>query len=75
MGSIPVSVSDVLLHNKTSDRTEEVIMPITRYENVLNAPKLITDVSAVNGSPFTLLATGKESISTAKLRKLVPGIL
>ena len=45
MDKIPASVSDVLLHNRDTDRTETVILPITRYNNVMNAPKVISDIS------------------------------
>ena len=75
MDKIPASVSDVLLHNRDSDRTENVVLPVTRYRNVMNAPKVITDVSAVNGAPFTLLATDTEVLDTAQLRKLIPELL
>lgn len=75
MDKIPASVSDVLLHNKVNDRTEQVVLPITRYNNVLNAPKVTKDSSNVNGAPFTLLTTGTEVLNTSELRKLVPGII
>ena len=75
MVKIPATVSDVLLHNRDSDRTENVILPITRYNNVMNAPKLINDTSATNGAPFTLLATETETLSAAQLRKLIPELL
>lgn len=72
MNKIPASVSDVLLHNRDSDRTEKVILPVTRYKNVMNAPKVINDISSSNGAPFTLLATETEVLDTAQLRKLIP---
>ena len=75
MDKIPASVSDVLLHNRDSDRTENVLLPFTRYKNVMNAPKLITDISGVNGAPFTLLATDREVLNTEQLRKLIPELL
>lgn len=75
MGKIPASVSDVLLHDKNTDRTERVIMPITRYKNVLNAPALVTSAQSLKGAPFLLLQTGTDTLSTAELRKLVGDIV
>ena len=75
MNKLPASVSDVLLHDKDSDRSERVIMPITRYKNVLNAPNVVTAANAVKGAPFVLLATESEVLSTAELRSLITDIL
>lgn len=75
MGKIPASVSDVLLHDKNTDRTERVIMPITRYKNVLNAPALVKSAQSLKGAPFLLLQTGTETLSTADLRNLVGDIV
>jgi hypothetical protein len=75
MVKIPATVSDVLLHNIDSVPTENVILPITRYKNVINAPTLINDSSATNGAPFTLLVTETETLSASQLRKLIPELL
>ena len=72
---LPTSVSDTLLHEKDSDRTERVILPITRYKNVLNAPQVVTNGNAVKGAPFVLLVTETETLSTSELRKLAGGIV
>lgn len=75
MSTIPASVSDVLLHDKNSDRTERVILPITRYDNVLNAPKIVNNGNSLKGAPFLLLKTGTETLSAADLRKLAGDIV
>ena len=75
MSKIPAAVSDVLLHDKTSDRTEKVILPITRYKNVLNAPGVVTAENCIKGAPFVLLQTGTDVLSTAELRKLAGEIV
>ena len=75
MSKIPASVSDILLHDKDSDNTEKVILPITRYDNVLNAPKVVTNCNAVAGAPFVLYSTESESLSTSDIRKLVSGVV
>ena len=75
MSTIPASVSDVLLHEKNSDRTEKVIMPVTRYKNVLNAPTVVSSTGAVAGAPFILLCTDKETLTISELRKLSSDII
>lgn len=75
MGKIPASVTDVLLHDKNTDRTERVILPITRYKNVLNAPDLVSAAQSVKGAPFILFQTGTETLSTAELRRLAGDIV
>ena len=71
---IPMTVSDSLLHIKNSDTTENVILPITRYDNVMNSPRVVTDGDNI-GAPFVLLKTGEEAISIETLRKLCGGIV
>jgi len=75
MSKLPASVSDVLLHDKNSDRTERVILPITRYENVLNAPGVVNNGNSLKGAPFLLLKTGTDTLSTEDLRRLVGDIV
>ena len=72
---IPMAVSDTLLHEQDSDRTERVILPITRYRNVLNAPDLVTDGNAVKGAPFVLLAMDTETLDTSEIRELAGAIV
>ena len=36
-----MQASDILLHSKDSDRTERVIFPITRYDNIIAAPRFL----------------------------------
>ena len=75
MSKLPASVSDILLHDKNSDNTEKVILPITRYDNVLNAPNLVTNSNAVKGAPFLIYSTDTETLSTSEIRKLVNGLV
>lgn len=74
MSKIPMTVSDTLLHVKDSDTTESVILPITRYDNVMNSPRVVTDGSNI-GAPFVLLKTDEEYITLEELRKLCGGII
>lgn len=72
--SIPTSVSDTLLHLKDSDSSEKVVLPITRYDNVMNAPRVVTNGDNI-GAPFVLLKTDEEVISIATLRELCGSII
>ena len=76
--SIPKYVLDLLLHVKDTNGKESVILPITRYDNVMNAPKVVSKNSSLTdmtGHPFVLLKTGEEAISIETLRKLCGGIV
>ena len=75
MDYIPASVSDVLLHDKDSDRTERVVMPITRYKNVLNAPNVVNTTNELRGAPFLLLATETETLTIEQIRRLSGDII
>lgn len=68
--TLPASVSDVLLHHKNTDRTERVVLPITRYKNVLNAPKVVKEGNQVLGAPFALLQTETETLTTEEIRSI-----
>lgn len=57
--------SDVILHSKTIEdevETREVIFPITRYANILNAPVVVSEPSSANNPDFLLVKTGTEDI-------------
>ena len=72
---IPLSVSDTLLHTKTDEGKELVVLPFTRYGNVLNAPKVVTDPRSMNGAPFGLLVSDTEVLTTEQLRALDANII
>ena len=75
MREIPASVSDVLLHDRDSEKSERVILPITRYDNIMNAPKVVHHIDSVKGAPFILYTTDTEWMSTEEIRKLGNGII
>lgn len=72
---IPSSVSDTLLHEKETDDTERVILPITRYKNVLNSPNVVKSPSAIKGAPFLLYQEGFEELSVEDIRRLTSGLI
>lgn len=72
---LPKTVADTLLHVKDTDLTEKIMMPITRYRNVLNAPNVIKNPTDVSGAPFVLLEQSSEIVSTDKIRKMCGAII
>lgn len=76
MKTLPVSATDTLLHVKDSDKSEHIVLPITRYANVLNAPRIVTQTNAAFGAPFCIYVTGEtETMTTSQLRKLIGDIV
>ena len=72
---VPQAASDVLQHVKDSDRTERIAFPITRYNAVLSAPKVVSDSDETFGAPFHLLATDSEQLTRTEIRRLCGFIL
>jgi len=72
---LPKTVADTLLHVKDTDLTEKIMMPITRYRNILNAPNVIKNPTDVAGAPFVLLEQSSEIISVDKIRKMCGAII
>ena len=72
---VPMAASDVLLHQKDTDRTERIALPFTRYANVFNAPRVVNDVDDIAGAPFFLLETDKETLSDTEIRRICGDIL
>lgn len=73
--AIPYSVSDVLLHTKEKADSERVILPITRYKNIMNAPRLVSSSNAAKGAPFVLFETDQEVLSIEELRTIAPDVI
>ena len=72
---IPPIGSDVLLHDKDTDRSERVIFPFTRYRNIINAPNVVTDDIEIDGAPFHLLKTGTVKMKESDIRDLCGDII
>lgn len=72
---IPKRLVDTLLHLRDTDRTEAIVFPITRYQNLLNAPQVVTDISESPGAPFLLMRTGKVDVLDDKIRSLCGDII
>ena len=72
--TLPSRVQDAILHVKTSD-SEEIVLPVTRYDNVMNSPHLVETAEARPGAPFHLLETDSETLDASEIRRLAGGIL
>jgi hypothetical protein len=71
MGNVvPSAVTDILIHGKDSDAVERVLLPITRYGAVMNAPNLVTEEIETNGAPFHLLVTDTIILTDDEIRKI-----
>ena len=71
MGNVvPSAVTDILMHGKDSDAVERVLLPITRYGAVMNAPNLVTEEIETNGAPFHLLVTDTIILTDYEIRKI-----
>lgn len=71
MGNVvPSAVTDILMHGKDSDAVERVLLPITRYGAVMNAPNLVTEEIETNGAPFHLLVTDTITLTDDDIRKI-----
>ena len=75
MIKIPKSIADVLLHVKTSDLTERVIMPVTRYDNVLCAPRVVTEEIEREEAPYNHIQVNTEELSEEEIRKICEKII
>ena len=72
--TLPSRVQDTILHVKTKD-SEEIVLPVTRYDNVMNSPHLVETPESRPGAPFHLLETDSETLTASEIRRLAGGIL
>ena len=67
--------SDAFFHVKeeneeTDETTEKIAFPITRYEAVINRPKMVTNISETPISDFFLLITHETEVSDDTLYEM-----
>ena len=52
MATIPnLPMADILIHGKPSDREEILGFPITRYDNIVGAPAVVTPDTLKGSAP------------------------
>lgn len=68
-----INASDVLLHSKDSDKTERIIFPITRQQNIIGAPIFLSankKISQSLGASFLLVQTDTVSVDENILNQI-----
>lgn len=70
MSAIYPSGSDVILRHKDEHNVESILFPVTRYQNIMSAPKVIDDLSNTRKAPFVLLNTGTVTLTTDEINEL-----
>jgi hypothetical protein len=71
---IPKTATDVVMHSKDNNGEERLVLPVTRYKNILNAPRMVTDLDTTITSPFVIYAESAEELSTDEIKELISGI-
>ena len=66
-----VTLSDILIHDKMSDGTETIMFPITRYDNIMGSPKIVSDLTTFHGAPFFFYAADTVEINDDELNALI----
>lgn len=66
-----LTVNNNLLHVKTADNEERIILPITNITNVMNAPRIssLREIQ-VSGQPYTFSTSAVKTYSEEELRTL-----
>lgn len=63
-------VMDHLIHDKLSSGEEVILLPITKYDNVIGAPGVISDLNELIAAPFSLYAQDEVEISSDLLEEI-----
>ena len=73
---LPIEVSNVLLHVKENEgSTEAIVLPYTRYGNVMNRPNVVTEGNTYTGAPFHLLVTDVEEVDDNVIKRYCGDII
>ena len=66
--------SDIILHSKElvdGVDEERIVFPVTRYDNVLNAPKVTDDPLNAENSEFILMASEESEVESNVIYSLI----
>ena len=80
MAGVPVfkvapKASVTLLHGKESDLTERIIFPVTQYNAILSAPRLVQSSADSPGAPFMLMEYDTVKMDDEEIYKLCGGLI
>ena len=71
-----LTVTNDLLHVKVSEDTETIILPITNYSNVMNAPRISTlPELKIAGQPYSFSVSSLEEVTIEELSKIGADII
>lgn len=70
MSSTFPNASDVILRHKDDHNVESIIFPVTRYANVMNSPKVISNISDAKNAPYVLLQTDSVQLTNNEINSL-----
>lgn len=70
MASTFPNASDVILRHKDDHNAESIIFPVTRYANIMNSPKMISNISDAKNAPFVLLQTDSIQLTNNEINSL-----
>ena len=66
-----VVLTDLLIHGKMDDGSETIMFPITRYDNIMGSPKIVSDLSTFSGAPFFFYSTDTVEINDDELTAII----
>lgn len=76
MATIPnLPMTDILLHGKPADRDEILGFPITRYDNIIGAPGVVSNQAIKRSAPFQLMKTDEVDIPVSTIRQMCGNII
>lgn len=65
---------DVILHDKIEEDgeiKEGIVYPVTRYDNILNSPKVVFDITSANNPPFLLVVEEESTMEDDEVFNLI----
>ena len=62
---------DHLIHDRLSDGSEVILFPITRYEALMGAPKVVEDMETFHGAPFFFYQTDEVDVDRALIEQMI----
>lgn len=60
-------IMDHLIHDKMSSGEEVILLPITRYDNILGAPRVVTSLDDFVPAPFFMYAQDEVELDSFTL--------
>lgn len=63
-----------LLHHKSGDGTENLVMPITMYRNIINAPHYVDNIVTEYGAEFLLMKNESIEITDDTMNRMIKNV-